>query len=104
MRPRKSFRNDRSGNFALYTAIAILPILGAAGLSVDYYALSEDQKSLQSAIDAAVLAVAAEGDKLDDAQAGQVARQYVESNFGAVENLALKREGEQRFPPRSIPG
>ncbi|MBK8457247.1 MAG: TadE/TadG family protein [Phyllobacteriaceae bacterium] len=89
-----SLLRDRSGNYALYTALVMLPLTGAAGLAIDYISLSSDQKNLQNAVDSAVLAVVADGDKLNSAQTEQVARQYLESNFdGEIKSLSLVREG-----------
>lgn len=64
------FRADRRGNFALYMALALMPILAGAGLAVDYSNMSRIRAELQNSLDAAVLAAAAT-DKPDREAAGK---------------------------------
>lgn len=47
------FRNDRSGNVAVIFTLALLPILSAMGVAVDYSRATQVRSKLQSAIDAA---------------------------------------------------
>ncbi len=47
------FRNDRSGNVAVIFTLALLPILSAIGVAVDYSRATQLRSKLQSAIDAA---------------------------------------------------
>ncbi len=47
------FRNDRSGNIAVIFTLALLPILSAMGVAVDYSRATQVRSKLQSAIDAA---------------------------------------------------
>ena len=47
---------DRSGNFGLLTALTIIPIIGAAGLAVDFTNAMAVKSKLQGAGDAAALA------------------------------------------------
>lgn len=49
---------DRSGNFAMLTALLMVPLLTAGGLAVDYYNLSRIRSNLQNANDGAALAAA----------------------------------------------
>ncbi|MCB5205488.1 pilus assembly protein [Neorhizobium sp. T786] len=51
---RRLFR-DRSGNFGMMTALLAVPIIGTAGLAVDFTNVMFVQNSLQSAADAAAL-------------------------------------------------
>lgn len=51
---------DRTGNFAIMGAIAIVPILGTAGMAVDFSRAMDLQARLQDAADAAVLGSIAE--------------------------------------------
>jgi Putative Flp pilus-assembly TadE/G-like len=51
---------DRTGNFAIMGAIAIVPILGVAGMAVDFSRAMELKSRLQNAADAAVLGSIAE--------------------------------------------
>lgn len=47
------FRNDKSGNVAVIFTLALLPILSAMGVAVDYSRATQVRSKLQSAIDAA---------------------------------------------------
>ncbi len=47
------FRSDRSGNVAVIFTLALLPILSAIGVAVDYSRATQLRSKLQSAIDAA---------------------------------------------------
>jgi Flp pilus assembly protein TadG len=47
------FRKDRSGNVAVIFTLALLPILSAIGVAVDYSRATQVRSKLQSAIDAA---------------------------------------------------
>jgi Flp pilus assembly protein TadG len=47
------FRKDRSGNVAVIFTLAMLPILSAIGVAVDYSRATQVRSKLQSAIDAA---------------------------------------------------
>lgn len=60
MRILKKLLSDRRGNFGILGAIAIVPILGSAGLAVDFSRAMELKSRLQDAADAAVLGSIAE--------------------------------------------
>jgi len=93
MKFRRGFWADRSGNIALYAMAAMLPVLAAAGLAVDYLSLTTTKNSLQSSVDTAVLAVAAQGAAIDAARADDMARQLLEANFaGTISALAIERD------------
>ncbi|MDO9562636.1 MAG: pilus assembly protein [Bradyrhizobium sp.] len=47
------FRHDRSGNVAVIFTLALLPILSAIGVAIDYSRATQLRSKLQSAIDAA---------------------------------------------------
>jgi Flp pilus assembly protein TadG len=55
MRSFRSFLTDRRGNFGLMTAILVVPLIGAAGLAIDYSDQSELKAELMEAADAAAL-------------------------------------------------
>ncbi len=60
---------DRYGNFGVLTALAIVPLLGAAGIAVDYGSALEIHSDLMGAADAAALgAIAAKSPALLAAQ------------------------------------
>jgi len=54
------FTADRGGQVALIFALALVPIIGAAGVAVDYSRANSVRSQLQAALDAAVLAGAAD--------------------------------------------
>lgn len=54
----KRFLADRSGNFAMMTAILIIPLILAGGMAVDYTRLSSARSHLQSMTDATALDLA----------------------------------------------
>lgn len=55
-----NFRRDSRGNVAMIFGLAAIPILGLAGLAVDYTRASHFRSQLQSAVDASALAGATE--------------------------------------------
>lgn len=57
---KRLFANE-SGNFAVITAVAILPMAGLSGLAVDFSQAYSVRSTLQGEADAIALAVAAEG-------------------------------------------
>lgn len=60
MLPRLFWR-DRSGNIAVVTALAMVPLITVIGAAIDYDRVSKAQSNLQQALDAATLASAATG-------------------------------------------
>ncbi len=60
MRILKRLLTDRAGNFGILAAIAIVPVLGCAGMAIDFSRAMELKSRLQDAADAAVLGSIAE--------------------------------------------
>lgn len=90
----KRFLESTSGNFAIGASVLAVPLIFAAGLMVDMTTVSHSQNELQQAMDAAVLAVAREGESLTDKQANDIARTYLQENYNLVfGNLKVIREG-----------
>ncbi|WP_426122546.1 TadE/TadG family type IV pilus assembly protein [Pararhizobium sp. PWRC1-1] len=56
----KRLLTDRAGNFGILAAIAIVPVLGCAGMAIDFSRAMELKSRLQDAADAAVLGSIAE--------------------------------------------
>jgi hypothetical protein len=56
----RRFLKDRYGNFGILTALAIVPLIGAAGIAVDYGYELDVHTKLMGAADAAALGVIAE--------------------------------------------
>jgi Flp pilus assembly protein TadG len=88
----RRFWNDISGNYLMLTAIAMVPIMGALAIGVDYTELSRQRAITKSALDAAGIATArriAEG--ADEAAVKTYAKDFFEANLGAVDpsNTAL---------------
>ncbi len=88
----RAFRCDHGGNFAVIMALAAVPLVGAAGLAVDYANVSRSHSELQNALDAAVLAVAQRGDKISDEEARNIAASFLTGNLsGAYRNMVVTR-------------
>lgn len=56
----RSFLRDARGNFAVLTAIAMVPIMGALTLAIDYSEMSRQRQMMINALDAAGIATARE--------------------------------------------
>jgi Flp pilus assembly protein TadG len=52
----KDFSSDKKGNVAIIFALALLPVIAAIGMGVDYSRLSDAKSLMQSATDSAALA------------------------------------------------
>ncbi|MGX5737028.1 VWA domain-containing protein [Bosea thiooxidans] len=63
----KQFGQDRRGNVLVMTGLAIVPLMGVVGVSVDYSRATNVRQALTSAIDAASLMAARDAQKLSDA-------------------------------------
>ncbi|APH72037.1 pilus assembly protein TadG-related protein [Aquibium oceanicum] len=85
---------DRSGNFGIMAAFAMVPLVLGAGVAIDFSSLSNRKAELQNALDAAALAVAREGKTISDAEANLIAQQFIRANFDPKDvDLDLKRTG-----------
>lgn len=72
--------NDRGGNFAMLTAIALPVLIGSASLAVDFSNMVVQRQQLQEATDSAALAAAsalASGKVATDAAAKELAKSFV---------------------------
>lgn len=72
---------DERANFSIFAAIAMVPLVLAAGMAIDFSSISNRQSELQNALDSAVLAVAREGDTISDSEAIEIARSFLDANF-----------------------
>ena len=59
------FAADAGGNFAIVSALLMVPMVIAAGLAVDITSMNRAKASLQQAMDSASLAIAREGEDID---------------------------------------
>ncbi len=75
----KKFIQSRSGNFAILSGIALIPLCLAAGLAVDYSRHLSAQKHLQEIADATSLALAATKER-DQGRLEQLANDYLAAN------------------------
>ncbi|MFC6490599.1 pilus assembly protein TadG-related protein [Nitratireductor sp. GCM10026969] len=81
----RNFRRDERGNYAVLTALVMVPVMGALALAVDYTRMSAHRQAALNALDAANIAAARRllaGDSEDDVLA--YARKYFEANLGPV--------------------
>ena len=82
----RRFFSDERGNYALLTVVAIVPIMGALALGVDYAEMSKQRQETLNALDAAGIATArviVEGASDDAAKA--YAKTFFETNLGSVQ-------------------
>ncbi|CAM5403332.1 Flp pilus assembly protein TadG [Aquamicrobium terrae] len=82
---RKFFRDTR-GNYALLTVVALVPLMGALALAVDYTEISRQRQDTLNALDAAGLATAryiASG--VSDSQAIAYANNFFTANLRHVD-------------------
>lgn len=90
--PLRRFAEDTRGNVAFFTALAILPLMVAAGAAIDTARAARSNNALQVAVDSAALAVAS-SDKVNMAglttaqktarkkEMEEMARNFVKSNY-----------------------
>jgi Flp pilus assembly protein TadG len=80
------FLRDRRGNFALMTAIMMVPLIGAVALAIDYTEVSRQKQATLNALDAAGIATArymVSG--AEDADIIAYARDFFEANLGGID-------------------
>ncbi|AZN71195.1 TadE/TadG family protein [Georhizobium profundi] len=86
----RRFATNRSGNFAIMFGLAMVPIVGAVALAVDYTAASRQRSELHNAADAAALALARRGDELSQLEAEQLADEFIQAHFaGSYSDLTV---------------
>ena len=79
-RTLRAFVSCRRGNFGIILALVAMPVLGIAGLALDYSRISSAKDRLQSSVDSAIVAAAASGAEVAQMQA--IVAEFVEVNFG----------------------
>jgi Flp pilus assembly protein TadG len=82
----RRFWNNERGNYALMTVVAIVPIMGALALAVDYTEMSKQRQEMLNALDASGVATGRrimEGGT--DEQFKAYAKSFFEANLGSVE-------------------
>ncbi len=88
----KRLSRNEAGNFAVVAALAFVPVIGMAGLGVDYSQAYSARTTLQGEADAIAIAVASEGP-------GVTSRYYDAMTAAASERLA---SGDASFSGRWI--
>lgn len=81
----RKFLKDERGNYAIMTVAAMVPIMGALALAIDYAEISREREATRNALDAAGIATArriVEG--VTDDQAKAYAKSFFEANLGHV--------------------
>ena len=87
--------SDKSGNFSILTAIAIVPILGAASLAIDLTSAYFEADKMQDALDSAALsAVKSYGEGASDEETTKEASKVFFLNFTVPENSELPLAGD----------
>ena len=82
----REFWNDKRGNYAMMTAILMVPLLGAVGLAVDYTEMVRHKNATRHALDAAGIATArriTEG--AAEAELLAYAQDFFAANLGPVD-------------------
>jgi Flp pilus assembly protein TadG len=79
----RRFRSDRSGQVALTFALAAVPMLGLAGLTMDYGHASFVKTDMQAALDATALAMSQNAVSMTSSQLQTAAQNYFNAQFQA---------------------
>lgn len=82
----RRFLRDTRGNYAVITVFAMIPIMGAVALSIDYAELSRQREATRNALDAAGIATArrlVEG--ATDTELKTYAQDFFKANLGPTE-------------------
>jgi hypothetical protein len=74
------FRRDSGGNFAIIFALALVPVMGIAGMAMDYSRMAAASEKLQTATDAAAIAAAASPGESTE-QMERIAAEFVAANY-----------------------
>src|SRR5690606_19284246 len=81
----RKFVRDTRGNFAMLLAIAMVPVLGAVALAIDYTEMSRHRQATLNALDAANMATAwrlLSGES--ETEVRRFAQDFFEANLGPV--------------------
>ena len=86
----RKFVSDRRGNFALITALALMPLVLSVGFAIDGSRYYKARSHLQGALDTAALAVAASPEQ-DTAKLRELTEQFILSNLDpkTIESVEL---------------
>lgn len=94
----KMLCSDRRGNFAVVGSVAMIPLIGAAGLAMDFTNMSRSGAALQNAGDAAVLFAARYFEVHNKLPTKSDVSKFVEANYsGAIESLKFYVKDDEIF-------
>jgi Flp pilus assembly protein TadG len=87
----RRFFSARAGGVAVTFALALVPIVAAAGIAVDYGRAASVKTALQAALDSAALATAKSASSLTAAQVQSTADKYFNQTFASSDasNVSL---------------
>jgi len=85
IRRLRAFSAARGGNVAVIFALALIPIVGAAGAAVDFSRANAVKADLQGALDAAALMLSKEAATDSDSKLQKHALKYFKANFNKPE-------------------
>lgn len=81
----RSFIRDRRGNYALMTAVAMVPLMGGLAIAVDYAEMNRQQQAVANALDAAGIATARQVvTGASETELKAYAKNFFEANLGHV--------------------
>ncbi|NRQ15388.1 TadE/TadG family type IV pilus assembly protein [Ensifer sesbaniae] len=90
---------DESGNFAVMTALVMIPLFTAASIAINLARINLESAKMQDALDAAAFsAVKSYGEGEDEAQAKDLANNTFFANFGMPEIVDEIGSGESSTP------
>jgi Flp pilus assembly protein TadG len=97
MNPLKRFKAECKGSVAIMFAVAVLPILVASGMAIDYSRAVSRRTTLQNALDGALMAASRMTGNQTDAQLKPFILSYIQgSGFSSVtaSDISLSRDGQ----------
>ncbi|AEH89487.1 MULTISPECIES: TadE/TadG family type IV pilus assembly protein [Mesorhizobium] len=82
----RKFANDRRGNYALMTVLAMVPLMGALAIGIDYTEMVRERQNALNALDAAGIATAQQiVAGATDAEAIAYAKNFFEANLAHID-------------------
>jgi Flp pilus assembly protein TadG len=85
-----NLRTDRSGNVTLIFALAVIPLVGAVAVAVDYSRGNSARTSMQASLDATTLMISREALDLKSTQVQAKAKAYFKAQFTRTDVRGLK--------------
>lgn len=83
------FTQNTQGNVAIIFGVAMVPLVVATGMAVDYARASAERTRIQTAVDSAALAAARSAPNSTDAELSALATAYFLGNFPNAERLGI---------------